>query len=157
MTVTVKEISQQQHLDYIAAQSSVSFLQTPAWGVIKSEWTSRSLGWFENDVQIGAGLLLLRKVPRVNRYLAYLPEGPDLNWSAGLHYEHALVALTDYARTKNVFQIKIGPHEWVRRWDAEVLKDAIAQESARSIAELTPTHINTNAQTLIAHLSAAVS
>ncbi|CAB4332301.1 MAG: peptidoglycan bridge formation glycyltransferase FemA/FemB family protein [Actinobacteria bacterium] len=153
MTITVREISREQHLDYIATRPSVSFLQTPAWGAIKSEWTAHSLGWFDQDVLIGAGLLLLRKVPRVNRYLAYLPEGPDLAWDDSHQYEQALAALTDYARNKRVFQIKIGPHVWVRRWDAEVLKEAIAQESATTISDLTPSNVNPLGLTLTAHLS----
>ena len=77
MTISVRIIPASRHLEFIRSQASASFLQTPAWGTVKSEWNSESLGWFDSDNQmIGAGLVLYRKVPRVDRYLAYLPEGP---------------------------------------------------------------------------------
>ena len=31
---------------------------------------------------MGVGLVLLRQVPKVKRFLAYLPEGPVLDWAA---------------------------------------------------------------------------
>ena len=101
-----------------------------------------SLGWFENDEIVGAGLLLMRKVPKVNRFLAYLPEGPDLKWSDEQHIENALAALVDFAKSRNVFQIKMGPHAWTRRWHAETLKNAIAEQSATSISQLAPDEIS---------------
>ena len=135
-------ITAEQHLAYIASRSSVSFLQTPAWGKAKPGWTAMSLGWIDNDEIVGAGLLLMRKVPKVNRFLAYLPEGPDLNWSDPQLVERALAALVEFSQSKNVFQIKMGPHSWTRRWNAETLKTAIAEQSAQSIAQLAPDAIN---------------
>ena len=35
-----------QHLAFVRGQRSASFLQTPAWGRVKSEWRHESLGWF---------------------------------------------------------------------------------------------------------------
>ena len=65
-----------------AAQPSVS-LQTPAWGQVKSEWRSESVGWFSgNDGPVGAGLVLYRQLPKIKKYLAYLPEGPVIDWTA---------------------------------------------------------------------------
>ena len=63
-------------------ERSGSFLQTPAWAEVKAEWGNERLGWFDGDRLVGAGLVLLRQIPRVRRYLAYLPEGPVLDWSA---------------------------------------------------------------------------
>ena len=37
-------ISAEQHLDFINAQPSASFLQTPAWAQVKSEWKAEHLG-----------------------------------------------------------------------------------------------------------------
>ena len=67
-----------------AASGSASFLQTPAWGAVKSEWRRESLGWFDADGSrlVGAGLVLYRQLPKVQRYLAYLPEGPVIDWDA---------------------------------------------------------------------------
>src|SRR4051795_2612728 len=81
MTPTVRAISPGEHLAFLRAQRSASFLQTPAWGRVKSEWRHESLGWYAGSRLVGAGLVLYRQLPRIRRYLAYLPEGPVLDWS----------------------------------------------------------------------------
>ena len=81
----------------------MSFLQTPAWGKTKAGWTSQSLGWFAGDELVGAGLILLRKVPKVEKYLAYLPEGPDLDWANSNDVERALKALVVFAKDRGTF------------------------------------------------------
>ncbi len=56
---------------------------------------SRSAGSSADDALVGAGLVLYRKVPKLDRFLAYLPEGPVLDWvGAGLGDQ--LVALSTY-------------------------------------------------------------
>ena len=130
----------------------MSFLQTPAWGKTKAGWTSQSLGWFAGDELVGAGLILLRKVPKVEKYLAYLPEGPDLDWANSNDVERALNALVVFAKDRGVFQIKMGPHTWVRRWHADTLKSAIAEESAKVIGELQPDEVNQSGIALIGQL-----
>lgn len=149
--ILVKEISSEEHLKYIDAQNSVSFLQTPAWGKTKAGWIAKSLGWFDGDQVIGAGLVLLRKVPKVKKYLAYLPEGPDFDWASN-QVPDALTALVSYLKPIGVFQIKIGPHTWVRRWKAETLKDAIANDSAKRIGQLTPDETNKAGLNLVTEL-----
>jgi len=150
--VQVKQISSAEHLAYIQSRESVSFLQTPAWGKTKLGWQSQSLGWFEQDKLVGAGLVLLRKVPKFKKYLAYLPEGPDLDWTSN-QLPEALDALVTYLKPIGVFQIKIGPHTWVRRWHAETLKEAIAQETAKNIGSLNPDEINESGLKLVTKLS----
>lgn len=150
----VRQITSERHLEYIAGQNSVSFLQTPAWGKTKTGWSSQSLGWFEGEELIGAALILLRKVPKVEKYLAYLPEGPDLNWDSSKDVEMALSALVIFAKARGVFQLKMGPHTWVRRWHAQTLKDVIAQGNVKTIGEVTPDEINTNGINLLKQLPA---
>ena len=131
----------------------MSFLQTPAWGKSKSGWTSQSLGWFFGEELVGAGLILLRKVPKVEKYLAYLPEGPDLNWENETEVEGALKALIVFAKDRGVFQIKMGPHTWVRRWHAESLKSVIAQDGAKRISEVAPDEVNQSGIALLGQLA----
>lgn len=133
----VKTISAKEHLQYINARNSVSFLQTPAWGKTKVPgWEYDSLGWFVNDELIGAGLILFRKVPKLNRFLAYMPEGPDIDWTDTTTVDAALAALVAFAKSRNVFQIKIGPHAWTKRWSSETLKNAIAENTSATIGAL---------------------
>ena len=79
--LTVRATSEEEHLAFLRTLPSASFLQTPAWGRVKSEWRRESLGWFRDDTQVGAGLVLYRQLPRLKRYLAYLPEGPVIDWA----------------------------------------------------------------------------
>jgi len=114
---------------------------------------SQSLGWFSGEEMVGAGLILLRKVPRVEKYLAYLPEGPDLDWANHDDVDRALNALVVFAKDRGVFQIKMGPHTWVRRWHSETLKAAIAQETAKVIGEVMPDEINEAGLALLTQLT----
>ena len=85
-TLTVRAITPDEHLAFVterAGATSVSFLQCPSWAAVKSEWGSQSLGWYDADgTLVGAGLVLLRQVPKVKRFLTYLPEGPVIDWAA---------------------------------------------------------------------------
>lgn len=148
----VKQISSAEHLAYLNTRTSVSFLQTPAWGKTKVGWQSMSVGWFENNQLIGAGLVLLRKVPKLNKFLAYLPEGPDLDWSAS-NLPDALTSLVEFLKTRGAFQVKMGPHIWVRRWSAQTLKTAIADGGANRIGQLPADETNQLGLQLITHLN----
>jgi hypothetical protein len=121
----VRSITPAEHLAFIADRS-VSFLQTPAWAAVKSDWRGESLGWFDaSGTLVGAGLVLYRKVPKLDRYLAYLPEGPTLDWTGPALEEH-LAALAAYLKTQRAFAIRMGPPIVTRRWRAPTLKTAIA-------------------------------
>jgi len=86
MALAVRPISSAEHLAFVASRPSASFLQCPSWATVKSEWGSESLGWYDDAgdpaALLGAGLVLLRQVPKVRKFLAYLPEGPVLDWAA---------------------------------------------------------------------------
>ncbi|WP_133755480.1 lipid II:glycine glycyltransferase FemX [Naumannella halotolerans] len=136
--ITVRPIDYAQHLAFLTAdggRADASFLQTPAWGRVKAEWRSESIGFFDGEELIGVGLVLLRKVPKLNRWFAYLPEGPVLDWG-GDHVEQALQALARYLKKRGAFAIRIGPTTVSRRWHTATVKAAIAEESVRSLEEV---------------------
>jgi lipid II:glycine glycyltransferase (peptidoglycan interpeptide bridge formation enzyme) len=121
--------------------SSVSFLQVPSWAGAKAEWSHASLGWFDGDELVGAGLVLLRQVPRVKRFLAYLPEGPDIDWTGertGRDLADWLDPLAAHLRAIGAFAVKLGPVVVVRRWRAETLKAAIAGGAAKRLRDVEP-------------------
>ena len=133
MTLTVRVISPDEHAAWIAGRPSVSFLQLPEWAGVKVGWQSESLGWFDGSTLAGAGLALYRPIPRLSqRSLAYLPEGPDIDWLGERLPSRSLAdwvtPLITHARTRGAFQIKMGPPIALRRWDAETLKAAIAAD-----------------------------
>jgi vancomycin resistance protein VanK len=138
---TVRTIPADEHRAFIREQPSASFLQTPAWATVKSEWRGESLGWYDGERLVGAGLVLYRKLPRLRRYLAYLPEGPVLDWSrrdVGGDLDHWLTPMTEHLRGQGAFGVRMGPPVVTRRWSADQVKAGIADEGVRSLSEIAP-------------------
>ena len=164
MSLSVRELTAEEHLAYVATRPSVSFMQLPSWGRTKAEWRAHSLGWVDDDgTLVGAGLVLLRQVPRLPRYLAYLPEGPDIDWlgdrvrgPGGAPYDLAawLAPMLVHLKGLGAFAVKMGPHLAVRRWDAGTLKAAIADGSARRLREVEPDAVDEAALAVAERLSA---
>ena len=131
MTLAVRTITAEQHRSWVASRHSVSFLQLPEWGEVKSGWRHESIGWFDGSQLIGAGLVLYRAVPGArHRSLAYLPEGPDIDW---LRQEHGHLTIADWLepmlahiKARGAFQVKMGPPVAARQWSADTVKRAIA-------------------------------
>ena len=126
----VRVISAEQHLEWINSQPAVSFLQCPSWGAVKAEWGHESLGWFNGDDLVGAGLVLYRQVPRLRYRLAYLPEGPTVPWHE-FDVADIVRPLLAHIRSKRSFAVKMGPPLVARTWSNATVKAAIASESTR--------------------------
>lgn len=148
VALTVRTISAAEHVAYNATQPAVSFLQTPAWAGVKSEWGHESVGWFDAaGVQVGAGLVLYRQLPKIrgrfglNRSLAYLPEGPVIDWEA----EDIGAYLTPLARhltRAGAFGIRVGGPLAVRHWRGETIKAAIADPRIGRLSQAMPDAVN---------------
>ena len=164
MSLSVRELTAEEHLAYVATRPSVSFMQLPSWGATKAEWRAHSLGWVDDSgTVVGAGLVLLRQVPRLPRYLAYLPEGPDIDWlgdrvrdGGGAPYPLAawLAPMLVHLKGLGAFAVKMGPHVAVRRWEATTLKAAIADGSARRLREVEPDAVDEAALAVAEQLTA---
>ncbi|AXL89410.1 peptidoglycan bridge formation protein FemAB [Streptomyces sp. CB09001] len=132
---TVRPISAAEHLAFVRAQRSVSFLQTPAWGRVKTEWRSESLGWYDGGRLVGAGLVLHRPVPRLERFtLAYLPEGPVIDWTGDI--AAWLDPLAAYLKARGAFAIRLGPPVCTDVWSADEIKEGIADPDTRRLTAL---------------------
>lgn len=146
--LTVREIPRDEHLAFVTARSretSVSFLQCPSWAAVKSEWGAQSLGWYDADgTLVGAGLVLLRQVPKVKRFLAYLPEGPVIDWTGGADGGGSadlagwLTPMTEHLKAAGAFGIRMGPLVARRRWSAATVKAAVADGSAERLGDVPP-------------------
>ncbi|MEU6161872.1 peptidoglycan bridge formation glycyltransferase FemA/FemB family protein [Streptomyces sp. NPDC047130] len=138
MKYLLRAITREEHLAFVARQSSVSHLQIPSWGEVKSDWRPASLGWFDDRGRlVGAGLVLLRPLPKVRRYLAYLPEGPVVDW-ASPDLEDWLRPMIDYLSDLGAFTVRMGPPVVVRRWDAPALRAAVSDPEVRWLREAPP-------------------
>jgi lipid II:glycine glycyltransferase (peptidoglycan interpeptide bridge formation enzyme) len=137
VTPTVRPISADEHRAFIAGRSSASFLQTPAWAAVKPEWRAESLGWYDGDRIVGAALVLYRRLPRLKRYLAYLPEGPLLDWTVD-DLDGWLEPMTAHLRSQGAFGVRMGPPVVTRRWSAAQVKEGIADEGVARLGEIAP-------------------
>ncbi|REK84654.1 peptidoglycan bridge formation glycyltransferase FemA/FemB family protein [Streptomyces inhibens] len=139
MSYRLKAITREEHLAFITACPSVSHMQVPSWGDVKPDWRAESLGWFDEDGHLtGAGLVLLRPLPKLRRYLAYLPEGPVIDWAAP-DLEQWLEPMLAYLKEQGAFSVKMGPPVVTRRWSAETVKAAIANPQARRLRDVEAT------------------
>ena len=136
--LSVREITENDHVEFIRGRRSASFLQTPAWGRVKSEWRRESIGWFRGGELVGVGLVLYRQLPKVRRYLAYLPEGPVLDWS-DQDLGAWLTPMAAHLKAQGAFGIRMGPPVVTRRWDAATVKEGIADDAVHRLGDLAPT------------------
>lgn len=123
--LSVRTITDAEHLDFVRSRPSASFLQTPAWAAVKNDWRGESIGWFEGESIVGAALVLYRQLPKVKRYLAYLPEGPVIDW-ADDDLARWLTPMAAHLKSQGAFGIRMGPPVITRRWHAGTIKQAIA-------------------------------
>jgi lipid II:glycine glycyltransferase (peptidoglycan interpeptide bridge formation enzyme) len=135
VSLTVESISAAEHLAFVRTQRSVSFLQTPAWGRVKTEWRSESLGWYDGRLLVGAGLVLHRPVPRVERFtLAYLAEGPVIDWTGEI--DTWLDPLAAYLKAHGAFAIRLGPPVRTNTWSAAQVKEGIADPGIKRLTDM---------------------
>jgi lipid II:glycine glycyltransferase (peptidoglycan interpeptide bridge formation enzyme) len=148
----VRTIGESEHLDFLRSRRSASFLQTPAWGRVKSEWRRESLGWFRDEELVGAGLVLYRQLPKVKRYLAYLPEGPVVDWESG-RLADWLAPMTAHLKAAGAFGVRMGPPVVTRRWSAAQVKDGIADPGVRRLGDVPPAERSTHGARVVSQLT----
>jgi lipid II:glycine glycyltransferase (peptidoglycan interpeptide bridge formation enzyme) len=152
MTLTLRTLTRAEHLAFVAGRPSVSHMQVPSWGEVKQDWRAESLGWFEGDGRlVGAGLVLLRPLPKLKRYLAYLPEGPVIDWDAP-DLERWLEPMLAHLKGQGAFSVKMGPPVVARRWSPEAVKAAIADPDAQRLRDVPPTSSEQRAADLAGRL-----
>ncbi len=152
----VRPVSPAAHLQLLRSRRSASFLQTPAWGAVKSEWRHESVGWFRatgdsGEEMVGAALVLYRQLPKVKRFLAYVPEGPVVDWTDG-HPAAWLDPLAAHVRSEGAFGLRIGPPVVLRRWEAGAVKDGIKDDAIRTLGQVAPRERSAEGARLIARL-----
>ena len=153
--VAVHPIDTGTHLAYLRSLRSASFLQTPAWGRVKTDWREESLGWYDADRLVGVGLVLHRAMPVVGRSLAYLPEGPLLDW-AGLaasgDLDRWLDPLVTRLRDSGAFAVRMGPPVVTRRWQAATVKQAIADPALTRLGDVPADSADACGDAVVEHL-----
>ncbi|MGN6781946.1 MAG: lipid II:glycine glycyltransferase FemX [Marmoricola sp.] len=134
----VRSLDAAEHAAFLESRPSASFLQVPGWAEVKREWRAESLGWERNGDLVGAALVLHRQLPRLRRSLAYLPEGPVVDWD-GTDLASWLEPMTAHLRRTGAFAIRMGPPVVLRRWSAAQVKEGVADDAVRRLDDLPPT------------------
>ena len=151
--LTVSAISAEEHLAFVESRRSASFLQTPAWGAVKSEWRRESIGWRDagGDL-VGAGLVLHRPIPRLKRFtLAYLPEGPLVDWTDA-DLGRWLDPMASYLKARGAFGIRMGAPVVTRRWTAAQVKEGLADPAVHTLRDV-PTELDPVGLRVTEHLT----
>jgi len=154
----VRTVSTEEHVSFLRSRRSASFLQTPAWARVKAEWTPESIGWVStgstgHEELVGVALVLNRQLPKVARYLAYLPEGPVIDWDTD-DLGAWLGPMAAHLKAQGAFGIRIGPPVVTRRWTAQQVKDGIADDATRSLVDVPPTERGTTGARVVSQLRA---
>ena len=159
--LTVRPIAPGAHLAFVRKRSAtepVSFLQCPAWGGVKAGWTAESIGWFAGRQLVGAATVLYRRAPWLERSLAYLPEGPVIDWF-GRHLTRRRVGewlepLAQHARHRGAFALRMGPPLIERSWENATVKSGLAAEGIAGFDGLPPDRRDPEARDLARRLTA---
>jgi lipid II:glycine glycyltransferase (peptidoglycan interpeptide bridge formation enzyme) len=149
--ISVRPLTTDEHLDVVRSRPSVSFLQTPAWGRAKPEWRAESLGWVRDGDVVGAALVLYRQLPRLKRYLAYLPEGPAIDWESD-DLAAWLDPMVAHLERQGAFGVRMGPPVVTRRWTAAQVKEGIADDAVRRLDDVAPAERSATGARVVAQL-----
>ncbi|MFB7914849.1 lipid II:glycine glycyltransferase FemX [Streptomyces sp. NPDC056061] len=140
MNPYLRTITREDHLAFVASRPAASHMQVPSWGDVKPDWRAESIGWFDRGSDgaerlVGTALVLHRPIPRTRRTLAYLPEGPVIDWhDPGLG--RWLEPMLAHLRARGAFSVRMGPPVIARWWDAGTVKEAIADPAARRLSDV---------------------
>ncbi|WP_380706231.1 lipid II:glycine glycyltransferase FemX [Salinithrix halophila] len=123
----VEVVSREDYLSFIDQQPLGNFMQYPSWAEVKTEWDNDLLGWFDQEQRmVGCCLVLYRKLPGLNKHLAYIPRGPVIDWKSkqlGEWFE----PLFEYLRRKNVFSVKMEPPVVRAKWKTPTIKEYLKE------------------------------
>jgi peptidoglycan pentaglycine glycine transferase (the first glycine) len=105
--------------EYVSGHPYGHPLQLWGWGEAKSDnrWTAQRLAWSDGQDWQAAAEVLLWPIPKLGRYIAYVPRGPVV---APEHSAAVLAALAVWAREHRALYLRVEPAwrsaKWGRGW-----------------------------------------
>ncbi|MDZ4248817.1 MAG: hypothetical protein U0990_01875 [Candidatus Nanopelagicales bacterium] len=145
MTLEVRAITAAQHATFISTRPWVPIQQTPGWGRGHVTGRYESIGWFDKDFLVGAGLARYRGLPRLPmRSVASFHSGPDIDWTGlglrALRPKDWLDPLVEHLRSRGAFTARVGPMTSAHVWPG-FHPTAVSQGTELAIrASQPPTH-----------------
>lgn len=152
--LSIAPITSTEHSSFLNARKGVSFLQRPEWAKVKGGWAPESIGWYDGDEIVGVALVLHRAAPVIGRTLAYLPDGPVIDW-ADYSMDAVLDPMVKHFRSKKVFLVRMGPGLMRNTWAANDVRRALSGGTNSLMPELPVSRHGEAAEALAAELAAA--
>jgi lipid II:glycine glycyltransferase (peptidoglycan interpeptide bridge formation enzyme) len=150
----VRPITAAEHAEWLRQRPSVSFLQVPAWAGVKPDWDSENVAWTTPDGEVaGAGLVLHRRIRLLGRSLAYLPEGPVIDWGSP-DLSAWLAPLVAHLRSRGAFAVRMGPPVTRRWWSTATVHSAVGAGHPRFLYDLPPDGLGQHGGSVAAQLHA---
>jgi len=117
----IKEMSNalEEYHAFMETQANRTVFQTPEWGEVKTDgsWTRDVLlVMSDNHEPVAAAMILYRKLPGVNKFLAYAPRGIVTDYTNAEQLKSVFATLKVYLKAKNAFGLKIDPELQWREW-----------------------------------------
>ncbi|MDQ0417252.1 lipid II:glycine glycyltransferase (peptidoglycan interpeptide bridge formation enzyme) [Croceifilum oryzae] len=137
MLLKISLVDRKRFVKFADSHPYRNFLQYPSWADLKTEmrWSSELLGWYSKDAHlVGAAVVLYRKVPGINKYLAYIPRGPLIDWfSQDYKLEDWFAPLFTHLKSRHVFSVKMDPPLIKRTWSSHSIKEGIFEYQTHGI------------------------
>lgn len=154
----VEVVTREDYLSFIEQQPLGNFMQYPSWAEVKTEWKHDLLGWFNEDKKlVGCALVLYRKLPGLNKHLAYIPRGPVIDWESK-ELKEWFEPLFEYLRHKNVFSVKMEPPVVRAKWKTPNIRDYLKKVrdhdlKGKTLLDLGPDEVDAQADYVIQELN----
>jgi len=131
--LSVRRITVDEHRDHLASRPGASFLQLPAWARVKREWRPEYVGFFAGAELVGSAQVLHRPLPVLKRTLAYIPEGPVVDFSAHTTAEVTRPLLA-HLKAGGAFLVRMGVPGVRAEWRAADVRKALSGKKKESDA-----------------------
>lgn len=117
----IVEIKKDEFNDISKMFDNVTFYETSNWASLKSNtgWNSLFVAYKEDDAIKGCSLILLKKMPFFNSYLAYSPRGFLCNYEDVSLLDSFSKELINYLKSKKVFKFMMDPYVLLNHRDID--------------------------------------
>lgn len=124
----IVEIKKDEFNDISKTFDNVTFYETSNWATLKSYngWKSLFVAYKEDETIKGCSLILLKKMPLINSYLAYSPRGFLCNYEDINLLNKFSKELITFLKSKKVFKFMMDPYVLLnqRDIDGKIVYDA---------------------------------
>ena len=107
----IKQINNKEYYDFMLLYNQVNFLHTNEYNQAREKmgWKCEFLGYFKDNKLVCAFDLHSKKLPKINRYLFYIPKGMIIDYNNLELLNEFSQELKKYLKNKKAYCVKIDP------------------------------------------------